>query len=233
MHHLLTSPSPARSAPAWQACRPWLAALAVCTAGVVVIARSVLAGGMAVRFDRVAALHAAPDGSALAFAAAWASRVHGTAGLAAMTAAVAVALVWRRRAPWGALLVVIAMLGGMAANSLLKAGIARPRPDVAVRWGEATGHAFPSGHVMLATVLYALVLLCLRGGRVLRLAGATGACAMVALVAIGRVASGAHHASDVLAAVPAGMAWLALVAIAAHLAVPRVPAHAMGPPGPR
>lgn len=224
LHRILTSPSPARTLSRWHACRPWLLTFALATACFAAIAHSVIVGGTAARIDRVAALRGAPDGSAFALVVTWLSGWHGTAGLASMAAALALVLLWCCKARLGAAMVVLAMLGGAAVNSALKEGMARPRPDSALLSGGAEGYAFPSGHVMLATVLYGLVLLCTasRWRRPLaRLCFAAGAMAMVTLVAAGRVWSGAHHVSDVVAAVPAGVAWLSLLGIAVCLAVPR------------
>lgn len=181
-------------------------------------------GGTAARIDRVAALRGAPDGGAFALVVTWISGWHGTAGLAAMAAALALVLLWYCKARLGAAMVVLAMLGGGAVNSALKEGIARPRPDGALLSGGVEGFAFPSGHVMLSTVLYGLVLLCAASRwrhPLTRLCFAAGAFAMVALVAVGRVWSGAHHVSDVVAGVPAGVAWLSLLGAAVCLAVPR------------
>lgn len=188
---------------------------------------------MAARIDHLAALRVAPDGGLFSLIVKWVALWHGTVGLALMALALALGLLWARKAALGAAVVVVAMLGGAAVNSALKAGIARPRPDGALLSSGAEGHAFPSGHVMLATVLYGLALLCTASRHhtpLVRVGLAAGATAVVTLVAIGRVWSGAHHVSDVVAAVPAGVAWLSLLATAACLAVPAAKPASPEPP---
>ena len=119
-------------------------------------------------------------------------------------------LVWRR--DWiDMATVLVVVFGGAALNHLLKHALRRARP------GEpATGptdFAFPSGHVANATLLYGVVaalLLCRVGAWPMKTAVALGAALGVASVALSRLVLGAHHPSDVLAAVLVGVAWLAL-----------------------
>lgn len=224
LHRILTSPSPTRTTSGWRACRPWLGAFVVASACFAAIAHSVSSGGLATRIDRIAALHVAHDGGALEWLATRISAWHGTAGLVLMAVALALFLLRWRKAKLGAALVVVAMLGGAVVNSALKDAFARARPDAALLSGAATGYAFPSGHVMLATILYGLVLLCTASryrSPLARLFVAAAVSAMVALVSAGRVWSGAHYVSDVLAAVPAGVAWLSLLVAAACFVAPR------------
>lgn len=224
LHRILTSPSPTRTTTGWRACRPWLGAFVVASACFAAIAHSMSSGGAATRIDRVAVLHGAIDGGAFEALTMLISAWHGTVGLVLMASALALALLWRRKAKLGAAVVVLAMLGGAVVNSALKDALARPRPDAALLSGTATGYAFPSGHVMLATILYGLVWLCTASqyrSPLARLCVAAAVFAMVALVATGRVWSGEHHVSDVVAAVPAGVAWLSLLMAAACFVVPR------------
>jgi membrane-associated phospholipid phosphatase len=74
-------------------------------------------------------------------------------------------------------------------------------------------YGFPSGHTMIATLLYGLLAVLLV--RTLRSApwrrvvvGVAGA--VILLVGISRMYLGAHYLSDILAAMAAGVAWLAL-----------------------
>lgn len=120
---------------------------------------------------------------------------------------------------------------GLGANALvttLKAWLALPRPPDAaaaptVEWlpslltppfagaATGTGFGFPSGHATAAAVVY--------GGLALlvgtRRAHATAA-AVVAVVALTRVALGVHYLVDVVAGVAVGAAYLAVVHAAAR-----------------
>lgn len=233
MHRILTSPSPTRTTSGWRACRPWLGAFFGASACFAAIAHSMSSNGVASRIDRIAALHGAHDGGAFEGLILLISAWHGTVGLVLMASALAFALLWRRKAKLGAAVVVLAMLGGAIVNSALKEALARPRPDAALLSGTATGYAFPSGHVMLATILYGLVMLCMASrsrSALAKLCVSAGVFAMVALVATGRVWSGEHHVSDVVAAVPAGVAWLSLLMAAACFVVPRSAAQSPNRP---
>ena len=129
-----------------------------------------------------------------------------------VTITAAIGLVWKRR--WDGLFVLgLAVPGGMALNLLLKALVHRPRP-VADLWTPAfSDSGFPSGHTMAATLLYgALATLTGRrlAGRRTRWVAILGAGALVGVVGWSRLKLGAHYLSDVLGAIAAGLAWLAL-----------------------
>lgn len=106
---------------------------------------------------------------------------------------------------------VAAVGGGMGLNVLLKRLFSRERP----LWADAalTDAGFPSGHAMMALILYGfvaiyLILLIKSWGARFLVTLVTSA--TIALVAISRLYLGAHYLSDVLAAMAAGTAWLAL-----------------------
>lgn len=100
-------------------------------------------------------------------------------------------------------------LGAVALTVGLKAVFALPRPPASVRLVEATGFGFPSGHAIVATVVWGyLALAGERGTRERRLAAAA---LVVGLVGLSRVALGVHHAVDVVAGVAVGGALLLAV----------------------
>jgi len=119
-------------------------------------------------------------------------------------------LLWKRR--WyGLLALALVVPGGLLLNLLLKMTFARSRPE----WGDVDliGYSFPSGHTMTATLFYGL----LGGFLVLRLKSWWWRAIAVAFIfmlicAVGfsRIYLGAHYFSDVVAAVAAGAAWLAI-----------------------
>lgn len=123
---------------------------------------------------------------------------------------VATLLLWKRR--WyGLLALALVVPGGLLLNFLLKITFARSRPG----WGDVDliGYSFPSGHTMTATLFYGLlgVLFVIEvkswWGRSI-----AAALALMIICAVGfsRIYLGAHYFSDVVAAVAAGAAWLAI-----------------------
>ncbi len=121
-------------------------------------------------------------------------------------------LIWKR-AWYRLLILVLSVPGGVALNLLLKTAFHRERPLLEHPLVVLNSYSFPSGHTMGATLLFGLaaVLGFYRvrtwRGRVWIVAAAS--CA-VFLVGLSRIALGAHFLSDVLGAVAAGLAWLAV-----------------------
>ena len=128
--------------------------------------------------------------------------------------AVAAGLVlWRKRCWYRLLVLALVVPGGMALLPLLKMAFHRRRPSFDDAFSIFQGYSFPSGHTMAATLLYGLlaVFAVQAFGTWRRRAPAVlGALVMVLLVGFSRVCLGAHYVSDVLGAVAAGSAWLAL-----------------------
>jgi len=116
------------------------------------------------------------------------------------------------RRPVLAIHVGVTVWGAGVINVTLKDVVGRERPV----WDEpiaiASGRSFPSGHAMLSTVVYGLVL-ALVWSRLpprARPFAAASVIALVVLIGFTRVALGVHHLSDVLAGFAMGAAWLAL-----------------------
>ena len=132
--------------------------------------------------------------------------------LAAVSVAFAVYFCVRRA--WNRLLeLALTMLGGSLLNILLKHFFQRQRPVMENPLVTLSSYGFPSGHTMGATLLYGL--LALIAARFIRTTSrriAVGMLAVVAIALIGvtRIYLGAHYLTDVLAAIAAGSAWLAV-----------------------
>jgi len=119
-----------------------------------------------------------------------------------------------------ALLVAVAVLGGLALSTALKMGFNRPRPDLqhAARVFTAS---FPSGHAMLSAVTFlTLGALLTRISADWRLKAYFMSLALflTVIVGISRVYLGVHYPSDVLAGWCVGGGWAMLCwAIALYL----------------
>ena len=94
----------------------------------------------------------------------------------------------------------------------------RPRPDLIAGGVAAPGlHSYPSGHVVLALSVYGLLAYlwcCASRSRAERVLIWLLLAAWVGLVGVARLRLGAHWPSDVVAAVPIGVAWLVTVIVA-------------------
>ena len=103
------------------------------------------------------------------------------------------------------------VFGGMLLNRLLKYAFHRPRPFFDNPLLTLTGYSFPSGHTMMATVLYGVLAAYFFsnskdwGQRIITIILAT---LVIALVGFSRIYLGAHYLSDVLGAMAEGLAWL-------------------------
>jgi len=142
------------------------------------------------------------------------SALHATRVVLLIAALGAGLLLWRHDGR-AALTLAVAVVGGGVLNHGLKHALRRPRPGMDAASAAGTDFSFPSGHVALATLLWAaLALLLVRAGTARRVAGAL-ALAMVLLVGLSRLVLRAHWLSDVLAGALLGAGWLALCLAAA------------------
>lgn len=108
-----------------------------------------------------------------------------------------------------ALLMAVAVAGGMLVSTLLKLGYNRPRPEIyhAARVFTAS---FPSGHATLSAITFlTLAVLLARVHEERRVKAYFIALAILLTIAVGvsRVYLGVHYASDVLAGWCIGGAW--------------------------
>ncbi len=103
---------------------------------------------------------------------------------------------------------------GLLASPILKYSLQIPRPDLGI---DAVGpYAFPSAHVMRATVLYGfLAVIIARALNTRRRWLAYGAAGLlILLVTLSRLYLGVHWLSDVLGSLTLGLAWVAALGIA-------------------
>lgn len=122
-------------------------------------------------------------------------------------------LLTRRRRE--AVLVIIALAAVTAGSEAVKQLIARPRPPGFDNSVLGVVYSYPSGHVLEATVIYGIIAVLLwRSGlpKLVRVVVPIVFAIVIVLVAIARVASGAHYPSDVLAGLLGGIGVVALFA---------------------
>lgn len=112
-----------------------------------------------------------------------------------------------------ALLMALAVAGGIAVSSLLKRGFDRPRPDLVPHETVVYTASFPSGHAMMATVVYlTLGALLARTNQPLPIKSYVLGLAVLLMLLVGltRIYLGVHWPSDVLAGWAVGAAWASL-----------------------
>lgn len=146
------------------------------------------------------------------------SDLHGIVAITVYVAVFALFLAVKRYWHW-LLALVLAVPGGALLNVLAKQAFHRMRPSFADEVLALTSFSFPSGHVLIATVLYgvlaAFVVSRVRAWR-WRVFAVLAAFFAVVLVAFSRLYLGVHYLSDVLGAWAEGIAWLALCLTGVH-----------------
>ena len=123
-------------------------------------------------------------------------------------AAAAYLLLANRRG--AALLMLFAVFGGMVLVELLKAIIARPRPDLLFHAVRVFTASFPSGHASLSAITYltaGAILARSQPSFALRFYFATLASFITVLIGVSRLYLGVHYPTDVLAGWCIGSAW--------------------------
>ena len=106
-------------------------------------------------------------------------------------------------------LVLVAVLGGVLLNSLLKLGFGRPRPDFIAPGVRVFTPSFPSGHAALSAVTYLTLasLLARTTSRHLRIYVVAVGIVLTLLVGVSRIYLGVHYPTDVFAGWCMGSAW--------------------------
>ena len=138
-----------------------------------------------------------------------ASSLLGSSPLLAVVVGLAAAFLVARRRRAEAAFMLLALVGSLVLDDILKLLVQRPRPgfDWAEVWPETS---FPSGHAMDSFVVYlAIALVVWRvGGRRIGLVTLVLAAVLAVSVGMSRVYLGAHWLSDVIGGYLAGALWL-------------------------
>jgi undecaprenyl-diphosphatase len=166
----------------------------------------------------------------------------GGVGVLSLLTLSAAGYLWLRKMRHAASFLVAAVVGGLLLSSALKAGFDRPRPDFVSHGSQIYTSSFPSGHSMLAAVVFLTIGAMLAAVHRRRRVQAyiLGWCVLVTLlVGTSRVYLGVHWPSDVVAGWFAGAAWAAACWLFAHWLLERgrmesdrdpTPSRATNPP---
>ena len=134
----------------------------------------------------------------------------GTGTVVGMIVLIAGMFLWLNQHKHSAILLIVATLGGMVLDQLLKFGFARPRPQI-FEWGtHAASSSFPSGHAMSSIIVYGTVAYLaarLQQNVKSRALTMTLAVIIILLICVSRLYLGVHYPSDVAAGLVIGLAW--------------------------
>ena len=114
------------------------------------------------------------------------------------------------RKPGVACLMLIAVLGGLTLNNLLKFVFARPRPDFVTHAARVFTTSFPSGHATLSAITYLTIAALLARAYPLLIVNfyfMSLAALLTVLIGLSRIFLGVHYPTDILGGWCIGAAW--------------------------
>ncbi|MBS4196125.1 phosphatase PAP2 family protein [Lederbergia citri] len=121
---------------------------------------------------------------------------------------------------------MLAFLGEVGLNHLLKGWIHRERPSLNPLIHES-GFSFPSGHSMGAIVVFGfffyLFIHILKMGQKYRYVWLTATIVLVLFIAMSRAYLGVHYPTDIIAGLSAGYVYLYIIILLYHLSSKRRP----------
>jgi membrane-associated phospholipid phosphatase len=116
----------------------------------------------------------------------------------------------KRRRRLAAFIAITALMGGVV-DTAVKIWVDRPRPVLEDPVAAAPANSFPSGHTMMATIGYGVLLLVFLPlvPRKWRVPLVIGFLLLVAIIGFARLMLGVHFITDVVGGFVLGLAWLA------------------------
>jgi undecaprenyl-diphosphatase len=145
-----------------------------------------------------------------------------------MTVAAAAGFLAIQGKPWVALATIITSAGGVLLSLILKYVVGRPRPTLVPHLREVTTPSFPSGHAMLAAIVYLSIGVMLMGSVQSRRAKSyifVWAVLLTFMFGASRVYLGVHYPTDVLGGWLAGFAWALICGAVIHFVPVRAENH--------
>lgn len=143
----------------------------------------------------------------------------GSLAVLVLFALIAVGFLLMQKKPWSALMLSLALGGGLALSEVMKGLFERGRPPEIYQAVETINASFPSGHTLMSTVFYLTLGVMLErvfARRRLKIYVISVAILIAILVGISRVYLAAHWASDVLAGWSLGAAWAMICWLVAY-----------------
>ena len=134
----------------------------------------------------------------------------GSTGVLTLTVLAIAGFLAMTRKGYAALFVLASVSGGVLISQAMKWAYARPRPDLVSHGAEVFTASFPSGHSMMAAVVYltlGALLARTQVGRRVKIYVLAVAVLLTMLVGVSRVYLGVHWPSDVLAGWALGGMW--------------------------
>jgi undecaprenyl-diphosphatase len=147
----------------------------------------------------------------------------GLAVLTIITLAACGYLLFQRRTRL-ALFILLSVSGGSLLNTLLKGFIERPRPDIVTHATAAGMSSFPSGHTMMAAIVFltlGALLAHASESRAIKIYILGWSLLLAALVGLSRIYLGVHWPTDIIAGWIAGAVWALLCLLASRWFIDR------------
>ncbi len=129
----------------------------------------------------------------------------------AILSAILLSVFFYRKQIYNALLLVLSMSGGLLLKTVMKLIVQRARPENALV--AASEYSFPSGHTMMAAILFLVIIYTFRkefSSGLSRTVFIAGNFTLIFLIGFSRVYLNVHWLSDVIAGLVFGAAWFAV-----------------------